>query len=227
MITNKLMSRRACTLGFAAALMLSPFGFAFAAAEAAEAGKVVTVAGRAAAATQGGDIRSLGRGGAVNSGDTVVTSSNSYIRMKFIDGASVILRPNSRFHIEDYKVAEKEEESRSFFNLVKGGFRAVTGAIGKRNRSGYRVRTAVATIGIRGTDYSMRTCAGDCGNNPDGDYYQVHEGGIFVSTEGGGQSDYQAGDFAFVQDPSMTPVSIPEADAAPLTDDPLPPAACE
>lgn len=224
MTTNKLMSRRIRTLGLAALFILSPCGSAFA---APEAGKVVTVAGRAAAATQEGDIRSLGRGGAVNSGDTVVTSSNSYVRMKFIDGASVILRPNSRFHIEDYQVAEKEEENRSFFNLVKGGFRAVTGAIGKRNRSGYRVRTAVATIGIRGTDYSMRTCSGDCGNNPDGDYYQVHDGGIFVSTDGGGQSDYQAGDFAFVQDPAMTPISIPEADADPLTDDPLPPAACE
>lgn len=224
MITNKLLSSHAWIPGLIVLLVVSPFSSAFA---AAEAGKVVTVAGRAAAATQQGDIRSLGRGEAVNSGDTVVTSSNSYVRMKFIDGASVILRPNSRFHIEEYQVAEKEEENRSFFSLVKGGFRAVTGAIGRRNRSGYRVRTAVATIGIRGTDYSMRTCAGDCGNNPDGDYYQVHEGGIFVSTEGGGQSDYQAGDFAYVQDPSMTPISIPEADADPLTDDPLPPAACE
>ncbi len=224
MTINKLVLSRTWSLGLAGLLALAPLGTVFA---AAEAGKVVTVAGRAAAATQQGDIRSLGRGEAVNSGDTVVTSSNSYVRMKFIDGASVILRPNSRFHIEDYQVAEKEEESRSFFNLVKGGFRAVTGAIGRRNRSGYRVRTAVATIGIRGTDYSMRTCAGDCGNNPDGDYYQVHDGGIFVATEGGGQSDYQAGDFAFVQDPTMTPVAIPEADADPLTDDPLPPAACE
>ena len=224
MITNKLLSSHAWIPGFIVLLVVSPFGSAFA---AAEAGKVVNVAGRAAAATQQGDIRSLGRGEAVNSGETVVTSSNSYVRMKFIDGASVILRPNSRFHIEEYQVAEKEEENRSFFSLVKGGFRAVTGAIGRRNRSGYRVRTAVATIGIRGTDYSMRTCAGDWGNNPDGDYYQVHEGGIFVSTDGGGQSDYQAGDFAYVQDPSMTPISIPEADADPLTDDPLPPAACE
>jgi len=224
MITDSLIFNAARVLGIAVIVAAVPVDHVDA---AAEAGKVVTVAGRAAAATQTGDIRSLGRGGAVNSGDTVVTSSNSYVRMKFIDGASVILRPNSRFHIENYKMAEKEEENRSFFNLVKGGFRAVTGAIGRRNRSGYRVKTAVATIGIRGTEYSMRTCAGDCGNNPDGDYYQVHEGGIFVGTEGGGQSDYQAGDFAYVQDPSMTPIGIPEADADPLTDDPLPPAACD
>ncbi len=193
---------------------------------AAGAGEVVTVAGRAAAATQDGDIRNLGRGSAVASGDTVVTSSNSYVRMKFVDGAAVILRPNSRFHIEAYEQAEKAEESRSFFNLVKGGFRSVTGLIGKRNRRGYRVRTAVATIGIRGTDYTMRTCQGDCGNNPDGDYYQVHDGGISVATRSGA-TDYQSGDFGYVSDPNTSPVTIPEADADPLTDDPLPPAACE
>lgn len=206
----------------AISLFLLPIGYAHA---ASEAGKVVTVAGRAAAATLEGDIRSLGRGGAVNSGDTVVTSSNSYVRMKFIDGASVILRPNSRFHIEDYKMAEKEEENRSFFNLVKGGFRAVTGAIGKRNRRGYRVRTAVATIGIRGTEYEVRTCT-DCGTNPNGDYYRVFDGGIGIVTNGG-ESEFQAGDFAYVPETGAAPVIIPEVDADPLTDDPLPPAACE
>ena len=193
---------------------------------ATEAGKVLTVAGRAAAATQDGDIRNLGRGGGVNSGDTVVTSSNSFVRMKFIDGASVILRPNSRFHIAEYQVAEKEEENRSIFDLVKGGFRAVTGAIGQRNRNGYRVRTAVATIGIRGTDYEMRTCNGDCGNNPNGDYYTVHEGGISVANAGG-EMEFETGAFGYVSGPGMSPVSIPETDADPLTADPLPPAACE
>lgn len=203
------------------------FGALESATAAVEAGKVVTVAGRAAAATQDGNIRRLGRGGKVNAGDTVVTSSNSYVRMKFVDGASVILRPNSRFHIEDYRLAEKATESRSFFNLVKGGFRAVTGLIGKRNPNSYRVRTAVATIGIRGTDYSMVTCAnGSCPGNPDGDYYQVHDGRISVVTSGG-ESEYQSSDFGFVSDPNMPPTTISEADADPLTGDPLPPAACE
>lgn len=222
MNTSRLRSPNFCVVFTLLGSLLAADGFA----ATDEAGKVVTVAGRAAAATQDGDIRNLGRGGVVNSGDTVVTSSNSYVRMKFIDGASVILRPNSRFHIEEYKVAEKEEENRSFFNLVKGGFRAVTGVIGKRNRNGYRVKTRVATIGIRGTDYTIRTCQGDCGNNPDGDYYHVHDGGIFATTLAG-ETDFQSGNFGFVSGSGMNPVTIPEADADPLTDDPLPPASCE
>jgi hypothetical protein len=40
---------------------------------------------------------------------------------------------------------------RAFLRLLKGGFRAVSGAIGKLNQEDYRISTPVATIGIRGT----------------------------------------------------------------------------
>ena len=192
-----------------------------------EAGEVVSVAGRAAAATLDGDIRKLGSGGMVNTGDTVVTSRNSYVRLKLVDGASVILRPNSRFQIEDYNVADKEEENRSVFNLIKGGFRAVTGLIGKRNRRGVRVRTAVATIGIRGTNWEVVSCSGgSCGANPDGDYYTVYEGGITV-TNNTGSLDIDPGDYGYIADPNASPVGIPQNQADPIVDGQLPDPACE
>ncbi len=44
--------------------------------------------------------------------------------------------------------------------LLKGGFRTVSGLIGKRgNADAYKLRAATATIGIRGTDFSTRLCA--------------------------------------------------------------------
>ena len=39
----------------------------------------------------------------------------------------------------------------AFFNLVRGGVRFVTGAIGMVKRKNWRMRTAVATIGSQGT----------------------------------------------------------------------------
>ena len=192
-----------------------------------QAGEVVSVAGRAAAATSGGDIRNLDSGGKVNTGETVVTSRNSYVRLKFVDGASVILRPNSRFQIEDYNVAEEEQENRSVFNLIKGGFRAVTGLIGKRNRRGVSVRTAVATIGIRGTNWEVVNCAGgSCGANPDGDYYTVYEGGITV-TNNSGSLDIDPGDYGYIGDPNAAPQGIPKNQADPLVNGQLPDPACE
>ena len=218
-------SLRGFATSFLLAVLVCLNGGVFAAEK--EAGKVVSVAGRAAAATLDGDIRNLGSGGKVNAGETVVTSRNSYVRLKFIDGASVILRPNSRFQIEDYNVAENEQENRSVFNLIKGGFRAVTGLIGKRNRRGVRVRTAVATIGIRGTNFEVVNCAGgSCGSNPDGDYYTVYEGGITV-TNNSGSLDIDPGDYGYVADPNAQPLGIPKNQADPLVDGQLPDPACE
>lgn len=56
--------------------------------------------------------------------------------------------------------------SHAFFSLLKGGFRAVSGAIGKINHDDYQVATPVATIGIRGTDYLAVVCGPDCAHDP-------------------------------------------------------------
>jgi FecR protein len=158
-------------------------------ASAAEAaGEVTKMVGRASAATLDGDIRALKESSAVNAGDTVVTSTNSFVRMKLSDGAYVMLRPNTRFQIEDYQYAENANEGRSIFNLLKGGFRAITGAIGQRNHASVSFRTAVATIGIRGTDLEVIDCSLGCPDisttsNP-GLYFKVHEGGIDVNGKG-------------------------------------------
>lgn len=56
--------------------------------------------------------------------------------------------------------------SRAFFRLLKGGFRAVSGVIGKTTRAEYRVNTPVATIGIRGTDYEVNLCDAACAADP-------------------------------------------------------------
>jgi hypothetical protein len=56
--------------------------------------------------------------------------------------------------------------SRAFFSLVKGGFRAISGAIGKVNHGEYQISTPVATIGIRGTDYISVICDALCAYDP-------------------------------------------------------------
>ncbi|MSR15910.1 MAG: hypothetical protein EXR86_15435 [Gammaproteobacteria bacterium] len=163
-----------------------------------KAGEVVKVIGRVSAATTEGEIRGLTDGNPVNSGDTVVTNINSFARMKLTDGGYIVLRPNTRFQIADYNYAEKPAENRSVFNLLKGGFRAVTGLIGLRNRAGVAYRTAVATIGIRGTDLEAIDCTDGC---PDlgtdinaGMYFKVHEGAIDVKDYKGGElKHFEAG----------------------------------
>src|SRR5690606_17602329 len=55
-----------------------------------------------------------------------------------------------------------------------------------RGRDRYRVSTATATIGIRGTHYWLVTCRQDCRNRdgtlaPDGDYGLVREGRVAIA----------------------------------------------
>ena len=56
--------------------------------------------------------------------------------------------------------------SRAFFSLLKGGFRSISGLIGKVNHDEYQVTTPVATIGIRGTDYLVVICDATCATDP-------------------------------------------------------------
>lgn len=191
-------------------------------AATSSAGEVVRVAGRASAATPDGDIRPLLQGNPVNTGDTVVTATNSFVRMKLSDGGYVVLRPNTRFQIADYNYAEKPEESRSVFSLLKGGFRAVTGLIGKRNHSAVSYRTAVATIGIRGTDLEVIDCSDGCpdlGTSPKpGLYFKVHQGGIDVN-----QTPFEQGKAGFAGAAGGAPEEIDFNDPAnPLNSDPTP-----
>jgi hypothetical protein len=69
------------------------------------------------------------------------------------------------------------------------------------------MQTAVATIGIRGTDYAALYCAEDCGD-PDiapGLYVGVAEGLVFVRNSAG-QVDLAPGEHAFVRDAQTAPV---------------------
>ncbi len=60
----------------------------------------------------------------------------------------------------------KAEPQVLVLGLVKGGFRAVSGLIGKINREEYRIVTPVVTVGIRGTDYFAVLCDEACAFDP-------------------------------------------------------------
>jgi len=224
---------------------------------AAVAGEVGLVTGRVTAATAAGDIRYLARGDALYEGEIVSTGPASFINMKFVDGGRILLRPNTRFQIEDFSVpagaeatvaaappasagsaqpARTEQEARSegtgsaFFRLLKGGFRAVTGLVGQSDRDAYRVRTPIATIGIRGTDFEARLCAGDCVDvDPlpsDGLYTGVNEGGISL-TNGAGEYISLAGQFAVVRSSSAAVQGLRSRPRV-LATDPMPdPETCD
>jgi FecR protein len=92
---------------------------------------------------------------AVNAGDTIETKSGR-LQLSLADGGKVSLQPNTIYKINKYEFSGKEDGSEyAFTELLKGGMRTISGLIGHKNRDRYQLKTAVATIGIRGTEFTV------------------------------------------------------------------------
>lgn len=121
----------------------------------ATAGRVDFAIGDVRALAADGRSRPLAKGAEVASGEMIDTGSGR-AQLRFSDGAQVSLAPQTQFRIDEYKFAGQADGSeKGFFSLLKGAMRTITGAVGRSNRSNYRVNTIVATIGIRGTEFSV------------------------------------------------------------------------
>lgn len=129
------------------------------AALSAEAGRVLLAIGDVEVERRGERL-ALAQGSVLESGDTVRLGAESSAQIRFADGAIVSLRERSVLRIDEYVWAGRADGSeRSFLTLLAGGMRKVAGAIGRLRRDDrYGVRTATASIGIRGTHYVIREC---------------------------------------------------------------------
>ncbi len=163
-------------------------------------GKIIAGSGTLLVRAQDNTERRLQRRSPVYAGDTVVVGENGFVQIRFVDNTLIALQPNSEFVVEEYVYHGKEDGSgKLVFNLLKGGLRTISGTIGKKNEENYRMKTPVATIGIRGTHYGLRICQQNCdAGASDGLYGGVLEGKIFVDAKGGGEGLFGKDGFFFV-----------------------------
>lgn len=122
------------------------------AAEAPVAGTVSHLQG-GAFANHRDSSDNLYKGRSVLVGDHIVTGHNSRVLLKMVDGTMLTLGADTEFVISAYHYSKKAQQGSATLELISGVFRAVTGAIGKLKERDFKVRTSVATIGIRGTDF--------------------------------------------------------------------------
>lgn len=130
------------------------------------AGQIVWAKGMITATYPEQSSRILERGSPLYEKDTVVTDDSSSGEISFTDNSIVSLRPSTTFVIEQYHFDEKKPSSAAgqyIMNLVKGGFRTITGFVAKAKPENYKVKTPIATIGVRGTTYQMNCENGKCG----------------------------------------------------------------
>ena len=155
-------------------------------------------------------MRVLSVNSAVDQGDTLVTEKKTYARIKFTDNSEINMRPGTQLKVSEYNFDQaKPKEDKVVMNLVKGGMRAITGLIGKRgDQDSYKLMTATAVAGIRGTTYEVKICEGNCGSIPDGFYLFVLEGIMNVSNKAGSQ-DVSAGQYVYVRSAESAPQILP------------------
>jgi hypothetical protein len=157
---------------------------------------------------RGATTMPLNRGAVINSGDNVITGRAGQTQIRFSDGGLVSLAPNSQFNIDKYVDANKPEEDGFFASLLRGGMRAITGLVGKRNRENYKITTTTATIGIRGSAFSANY-------NPDGSLNVAGEqDGIVVCTNAG-CVELIVGEAVRVSDSNSLPVRTAERSNVP------------
>jgi hypothetical protein len=158
----------------------------------------------------------LGVKSQVQEGDVVATAENAYARVKFGDGTEVVLRPATQVKIDAFTFQEQQpQKDNVVLSLLKGGMRAVTGLLARRNPANFRVSAPSATIGIRGTHFGLQFCNNDCGglpgSPPNGLHADVADGQISITTQAG-TINVGVGQFAYVQGPTTLPVLVPPSE---------------
>jgi len=149
-------------------------------------GQVIKRRGKTFAISRKKIKRPLDIGSEVFVGDRVFTGVRGFIRLNMIDDAKIDLRCNSEMLIEDYQLLRGG--NRSVIYLIKGSVKKITGTIGKMTEDLYEMRTPLATVGVRGTEYAIRVlqqygCDGSLDVNSKGLFVKVNRGEIDLQSK--------------------------------------------
>ena len=176
--------------------------------------------------SESGEIRKAVKGDNLMQFELIVTGTAGIAVIQLNDNSRMTLRPYSKFRVDllntDDDSNDSSNQQSAVLNLLRGGLRLVTGFIGKENPAEYRLITTVATIGIRGTEFSTRICISDCaaeerqlaGNDAaakikEGLYVNVDKGQIFLKSGAVGEPlDLIQGESGYIADLKSIPVKL-------------------
>ncbi len=148
-----------------------------------QVGEVILARGQTIAVGQDKVSRDLDVGDGVFVGDKIITGEDGFIRLMMVDDARLDLRCYSIMVIEKYEL--KSTNRSSILNLLQGSLRKVSGEIGKWKEDLYELKTPIASVGVRGTEYALRVfqskgCDGSIDTEDEGLYIKVIDGLVDV-----------------------------------------------
>lgn len=125
------------------------------ATEAVPIAHATLVAGNAWRVTPEGHRHLLTENAPLYVGDTIETQAGALLHITFIDNARLAVKPESRLTIRQYETTPGAE--RIEMALERGAIRQLTGETAHRAPQHYRLATPIAAIGVRGTDFAVKT----------------------------------------------------------------------
>ena len=135
-------------------LLFAGMIFQLSAYAAVNVASVSKARGTVTAVNLAGETRTLEVGDKVALGDTIKTGKRSHVTMEFDDKSRFELGSKAEMNVAQYSRgnAEKQEPPSFVSSISVGVFRFVSGLIARESPNAMKVRGAVATIGIRGTN---------------------------------------------------------------------------
>ena len=117
----------------------------------ADVGDVVKARGNIASVYRGLP-RTLLQGSDVKFLDTILTGTDTRAEIKLIDDSHLSLGDNTELTIDEM-IYDPGKQGQGVLTLTKGVFRMVSGKVNKVTGGTLVLRTPIATIGVRGTDF--------------------------------------------------------------------------
>jgi hypothetical protein len=172
------------------------------------AAQVVWVKGLVKAISSDKKSRVLQRKDFIYELDTITTQDGGTGQVVFSDNTLVSLSENTVVKISQYRYNKNLPQQQKYVvDVVKGGFRTVTGLISKAGPNNYKLITPVATIGVRGTEIIGHIDVGGKGS------FAVPQGAADFTNEAGTSALDQANRFAKILSKNAPVVYTPQPDA--------------
>ena len=171
-------------MAFASCLQAQQLALVTRAQTPALAGHVLFATGDVQGMTHDGLVSRLSQGDVVREGETLLTGPNSHLQIRMTDDALLALRPDSRVRLHTYHFVERGGDlGRASIELLLGGLRSITGAIGRVEKRNYVIHGGNVHIGVRGTDHETFVVAGPLDHA--GTYNRVTIGGTYLESARG------------------------------------------
>ena len=120
-------------------------------------GVIISIQGDAAAINAAGQERKLELKGPVFVSDKIVTRAHARLQIMFNDDSIIAQGENGEMTIDAYVYNPKSKaDNQTGLSMVKGVLRVITGKITDLNPERFKVKTRMATIGIRGCELGFR-----------------------------------------------------------------------